>query len=44
MKEEKEMMNELGWRKDKYDFAIEYLHEHPGDIHDAWGTPEDYEG
>ena len=40
----KEMMNELGWRKDKYDFAIEYLHENPEDIHDAWANPEGHEG
>lgn len=44
MKEEKEMMNELGWRKDKYDFAIEYLHENPDLIGDAWGSPEEYKG
>jgi hypothetical protein len=45
MKEEKkEMMNELGWRKDKYDFAIEYLHENPDDIGDAWGSPQEYAG
>ncbi len=34
----------LGWRKDKYDFAIQYLHENPNEIHDAWGDPADYEG
>jgi len=45
MKEEKkEMMNELGWRKDKYDFAIEYLHENPDEIHDAWGSPASMAG
>lgn len=29
--------------KDKYDLAIEYLTEHPGEIDDAWGEPQWHE-
>ena len=32
------------WRKDKYDHAIDYLMEHPEDIHDAWADPGSWEG
>ncbi len=34
----------LGWRKDKYDFAMQYLQENPDEIYDAWGDPGEFEG
>ena len=31
-------------KEDKYDLAIDYLTENPGQIRDAWGDPSEYEG